>query len=60
MQYNIYFIAIIAMIPNFLAIWTQYGTGQFKLQIINPIDEGLPLYQILILCGAFVNYSFWR
>lgn len=38
MQYVFYFLALIIMIPNLLGIWTQYGTGHFTLQIINPID----------------------
>jgi len=33
-----YYMAYIIMIPNFLAIWTQYGTGHFDFQCINPID----------------------
>jgi hypothetical protein len=48
------------MIPNFLGLWTQYGVGEFKLDRINPIDEGLPSYQLMALTGYFVDFSFWK
>jgi hypothetical protein len=48
------------MIPNFLGLWTQYGVGEFKLDRINPIDEGLPSYQLMALSGFFIDFSFWK
>lgn len=56
------FYAIIAliMVPNFILIWVQYGIGAFHLDVVNPIDDGLPSFQILALFGFFLNYSFWR
>jgi hypothetical protein len=48
------------MIPNFIVIWTQYGIGSFHLDAINPIDEGLPCYQLMGLMGYFIDYSFWQ
>jgi hypothetical protein len=48
------------LIPNFIVIWTQYGTGAFHFDEINPIDEGLPCYQLLGLGGYFISYSFWK
>lgn len=48
------------MVPNFLGLWTQYGVGEFKLDRINPIDEGLPSYQLIALAGYFIDFSFWK
>lgn len=42
--------------PNFAGIWNQYSIGHFKLDRINPIDEGLPTYSLFALGGAFFNY----
>ena len=57
---SFYAMVVIVMIPNFVVIWTQYGIGTFHLDAINPIDEGLPCYQILAILGYFLDYSFWR
>lgn len=55
-----YALVFLIMIPNFLVIWTQYGIGAFHFDVINPIDEGLPCYQLLGILGYFIDYSFWR
>lgn len=55
-----YAVFSIIMIPNFVLIWTQYGIGAFHLDVVNPIDEGLPSYQLLGILGYFLDYSFWR
>lgn len=57
---SMYLLVLVVLIPNFLVIWCQYGTGGFHLDEINPIDEGLPCYQLLGLCGYFFDYSFWK
>ena len=55
-----YALVFLIMIPNFVVIWTQYGIGSFHLDAINPIDEGLPCYQLVGIIGYFIDYSFWR
>ncbi len=59
-EITFYAIVFLIMIPNFLVIWTQYGIGAFHFDEINPIDEGLPCYQIMGILGYFFDYSFWR
>lgn len=57
---GVYALTFVIMLPNFAGLWTQYGVGEFKLDRINPIDEGLPSYQLLALGGFFFDYSFWQ
>lgn len=57
---SFYLLVLIILIPNFLVIWCQYGTGSFHFDEINPIDEGLPCYQLIGLFGYFFDYSFWK
>jgi hypothetical protein len=59
-EISFYAVFFIIMIPNFVLIWTQYGIGAFHLDVINPIDEGLPSHQLLGILGYFLDYSFWR
>lgn len=49
-------IVYFVLYPNFAGLWNQYSIGHFKLDRINPIDEGLPTYSLFALFGAFVNY----
>lgn len=37
-EMTFYFLVIILFIPNFLIIWTQYATGAFHFDEINPVD----------------------
>jgi len=43
--------------PNFAGLWNQYSVGYFKLDRINPIDEGLPSFVLLCFGGCFFNYE---
>ena len=49
-------IVYFVLYPNFAGLWNQYSIGHFKLDRINPIDEGLPSYALFALGGAFFNY----
>ena len=59
-ELTFYAVIVLIMVPNFVVIWTQYGIGSFHLDEINPIDEGLPCYQIIGILGYFMDYSFWQ
>ena len=48
------------MLPNFAGLWVQYSVGEFKLDRINPIDEGLPSYMLLCLFGCVFDYTKWN
>jgi hypothetical protein len=48
------------MISNFIALWVQYSVGEFKLDRINPIDEGLPSYALMSFAGCLFDFSFWN
>lgn len=53
------------MVPNFILLWNEYSTGAFTLDVINPIDEGLLMFQVVALVGCFVDFGFlsgigWR
>lgn len=52
----IFLIVYFVLYPNFAGLWNQYSIGHFKLDRINPIDEGLPTYSLFALFGAFCNY----
>lgn len=52
----IFLIVYFVLYPNFAGLWNQYSIGHFKLERINPIDEGLPSYSLFSLFGAFFNY----
>ena len=60
LETTFYALVFLIMIPNFLIIWTQYCIGAFHFDVINPIDEGLPCYQLMGILGYFLDYSFWR
>lgn len=59
-EIGFYAVVALIMLPNFMMIWTQYGIGAFHLDAINPIDEGLPSYQMVGILGFFFDYSFWQ
>lgn len=53
---NMFMLVYIVLYPNFAGLWNQYSIGYFKLDRINPVDEGLPTYALFALGGAFFNY----
>jgi hypothetical protein len=55
-NFSIFLVVYMVLYPNFAGIWNQYSIGHFKLDRINPIDEGLPTYSLFALGGAFFNY----
>ena len=55
-NFNIFLMVYVVLYPNFAGLWNQYSIGHFKLDRINPIDEGLPTYALFALGGAFINY----
>lgn len=59
-EHCIYYIAIIIMVPNFAGLWMQYSVGEFKLDRINPIDEGLPTYAIFAILSGIFQWHFWN
>jgi ethanolaminephosphotransferase len=42
----------------FCAMWSQYCVGLFKLNRINPVDEGLPFYAICCFIATQLDLSF--
>ena len=43
----------------FFAMWMQYSIGFFRLGRINPVDEGLPAYALLVLVVSFIDRSYF-
>lgn len=44
----------------FMAMWSQYSIGFFRLGRINPVDEGLPAYAFLAFMLAFIDQSYFE
>jgi len=55
-----YFAVGITLIPNFFLLWSEYGCGVFKLDFINPVDEGIPFIQLTTIATIFLGGSFWQ
>lgn len=57
--YRIGVIFVYTMLTFFSAMWSQYGTGFFRLGQINPVDEGLPGYALTAILCIFLPEGFW-
>lgn len=53
-------IFVFVMLIYFCAMWSQYSTGVFRLERINPVDEGLPGFAIIALICIFLPKGFWK
>lgn len=59
-QFRIFALYSFVMLIYFCAMWSQYSVGYFKLGVVNPVDEGLPVYAIACLIATQMDITILR
>lgn len=48
------------MLIYFIAMWSQYSVGYFRLGRINPVDEGIPAYALTVIIFTQIDLKIFQ